>query len=469
MNSIPQKYKLLLEKIIKFNISNNLKLNTFDDYTSLMTSLSIKLSELIRNSLVEYFEAIDNEFEKSIYRKKNYYYKGKQLRTLITIFGEIQFYRNYYYSKNGEKESGFYYVDRLLELPRYVNYDPIIRSMLMHEKASSTYSKAAKVVMEKISEYSGQDIHISRQLVYYVFKNFDIDVPPQETTPIDSDILYIILDEKYVHTQGNKSDKDDKSKAQMVKHAVLYTGKEKEYNGRFKLVNKAVFSSLDETSSLILDLENYVDKTFKIDNIKNVVIAGDGASWIKHFNQFFTLVNQAPKLFVLDYFHVGQAVTRITTDKVERELLRNYVDNGRYRTFKKLCQTLIEKYPERKDKIIANRDYLLNNWTSIRNIKNKLFIGCPMESQISHNLAKVFARDPKGYKVHNLSKHIKLRDLQLNGYDIKNIYLYSSGYLPHDEYLGSPERLITSSIPALDNEHAIAYKEMIHIPNILKL
>ena len=45
-----------------------------------------------------------------------------------------------------------------------------------------------------------------------------------------------------------------------------------------------------------------------------------------------------------------------------------------------------------------------------------------MEAQISHNLANVFARDPKGYKVKHLYKHIKLRDLQLNNTNIKKLY-----------------------------------------------
>ena len=49
-----------------------------------------------------------------------------------------------------------------------------------------------------------------------------------------------------------------------------------------------------------------------------------------------------------------------------------------------------------------------------------------MESHISHDLAKVFTRDPKAYSTQNLEKHLKLTDLALNNFDIRKLYLYQA-------------------------------------------
>lgn len=451
MYSISQNYVKLLEKIIKETINQELSFKGFNDYLGMMSMMNIHLSKLIREAIVQYFETIDKMYKDSKERKLNYYYKNTYPRTLITIFGEIRFERTYYYSKNNEKETGFFYVDKLLDLPRKDNYDPMVKAMLMKEKANTTYSKAAEIVSNKISEQSGQIIQISRQLVYQIFKNFELEeIEENDKKQMNSDVLYIILDEKYVHTQKNNK------QAIMVKHACVYTGKKLEYKNRFKLLNKAVFSTLESYDVLLHKVEAYIDKTFVINCIKNIICAGDGASWILSFYKDLHLTYSTSKVFVLDPFHIGQAITRITTDKYERSLLRNYLNARKKKDFSCLCEALLAKYPQRLEKIIQNRDYLISNWNYIHNKKNKLFIGCPMESQISHNLAKVFARDPKAYSPHLLSKHIQLRDLQLNGVSISSLYLSSLGYLQNDDSLGYFEFPIRSNIPILESNLSLS-------------
>lgn len=446
MYSISQNYVKLLEKIIKETINQELTFKGFNDYLGMISIINHQISKLIREAIIKYFETIDKMYKDSKERKLNYYYKNTYPRTLITIFGEIRFERTYYYSKNNEKETGFFYVDKILDLPRKDNYDPMVKSMLMKEKSNNTYSKAAEIVSNKLSEQSGQIIQISRQLVYQIFKNFELEeIDEENKKQISSEVLYIILDEKYVHTQQNNK------KPIMIKHAVVYTHKAIEYRNRFKLQNKAVFSTLEGYDTLLHKIESYVDKTFENDCIKNIICAGDGASWILSFYRDLHLTYSANKIFVLDPFHIGQAVNRITTDKFERNLLLNYLNAGKKKEFYHLCEAMISKNPQRTEKIIQNRDYLISNWRYIHNKKNKLFLGCPMESQISHNLAKVFARDPKGYSPHLLTKHIQLRDLQLNGYSISSLYLYSFGYLQSDDSYGYFEFPLHSNIPILES------------------
>lgn len=291
-----------------------------------------------------------------------------------------------------------------------------------------------------------------------------------------------MLDEKFVHTQGNVDNADEenvqnqkidtksiesniekKHHSKMVKHAVVYTGREYEYKNRIKLSNKTVFSTLDDPLTLVKTIEEYIDNNFVEGRIKRLVCGGDGANWINSIIRSIHLTTEINKIIVLDPFHVGQAINRITTDKDERTILKDYVSTGKQKSFIQICDALLSKYPDRKLKIENNRDYLLKHWTYIRNQRNKWFLGCPMEAQISHNLAKVFARDPKGYKVKHLYKHIKLRDLQLNKINIKELYLYSNGYLPKEQFINPFEREYRSNIPAMETARGNTAKTLKHI------
>lgn len=64
----------------------------------------------------------------------------------------------------------------------------------------------------------------------------------------------------------------------------------------------------------------------------------------------------------------------------------------------------------------------------------EVFIGCPMESAISHNIASIFSSVPKAYSEENLKKYISYRDLTLNNYDIRALFI-ASLKSEDDEYI----------------------------------
>lgn len=459
MSSIPHFYQETLEKIYKETIFSDFSISNFNSYLEMMDNLQVSVGACVRKAIVSFFEKIDNDYCKSMDRKSKYYYSGTYSRTLVTIFGEIQFKRKYYYPKDGGE--GFFYVDNILDIPKYDCYDMIVKAMIMKEKADKTYALAAKIVMDKISEYSGQKVTISRQLAYQVFNEFDIDDEIDNNSELlDEKTVYIILDEKYVHTKDYRPGIDNKLADKMVKHAILYTGKKKEYKDRYKLINRVSFSNIGDTCDLVNSVQSYIDSHFIYGSIKNLIIAGDGASWILSFYKDITLSYSSRKTFVLDEFHVGQALCRITKVNEERELLCQYLNKNKKNDFINYCNTLINIHPEKKEKIESNRNYIIDRWYYIQNIKNELFLGCPMEAHISHDLAKILSRDPKAYSVANIPKHIKLRDLQLNGKDIKKIYLYSNNHIQIDDSFGYPERLLQPAFLPLINPNNRTAREI---------
>ena len=422
MNILPQNYTFLLNKILKDSFKNSFNISTIDNYVDMITKIEFASFAVIRQALITYFESIDKSFKESTGRKKYYYTKGKKRRYLITIFGEISFEREYYVSKNNSK-NGFFYVDKVFSFMKNDTYDPIVKALLMDYKAHSTYQKAADDVSKLISIRNDKKISIPRQTVFNVLKKFNIsDIDYNSISkPIKTDKLYILLDEKYVHLQD--TDKDDI----MVKHAVIYTGKTKVSKKRNKLDNKVIFSSIEGVEDTANKINEIIYNQFR--DYKHIIVSGDGANWIKSVYNCITTGPKIKKNFVLDEFHFTLAVNSITQDEDLKQIIYDYIYGNNKQDFNTLIDVIIDNNPDRKENIENYRQYINNNWKYILNIKKDYFIGCPMEGHISNDLAKVFTRDPKAYKLKNIPKHIKLRDLQLNSFDIFKVYLNKNDYI----------------------------------------
>ena len=67
-------------------------------------------------------------------------------------------------------------------------------------------------------------------------------------------------------------------------------------------------------------------------------------------------------------------------------------------------------------------DYILNNWFNINSLY-KYKLSCPMESQISHNIADLFTARPKAYSINTIKQLTKIRMLFKNIKNIKKLYL----------------------------------------------
>lgn len=221
--------------------------------------------------------------------------------------------------------------------------------------------------------------------------------------------LYIIADEKWIHTQNNDN------KDIMGKSIVIFDNIK-----NHKLSNKMIFISHD--NSFIDDCLSYINKAYNIDKIKKICILGDGASWIKNLKYHFYLHKNIKIIQGLDKFHFRQALHHIALDIDLENILTDYVLNHNKKAFIECCNLLIENNQHRKVTIEAKKEYILNNWTNINNLY-KYNLSCPMERQISHNIAYLFTSRPKGYSKETISKLIKIRLLYKNNFNIKQLYL----------------------------------------------
>lgn len=407
-----------------FNKSNYWnKTSNIDNYINFMSSLDSFNCYFMKNVIKFYFEYIDDVFFHSSYRKSFCESKGFYKRTILTLFGEITFKRRYYSDKNfGDR---FFFTDLFLNLPKRKYFDPFVCAELCNESASTSYSKAGKIVSDKVGKRINNNLFIGRASTRNCVMQFNIDDSVEEQNK-RIERLYVMLDEKFVGSQFNDG------KDHMIKAAVIFEDSElvyktKKKNGsmnRFKLVNSYTCASVE--NKLLNDTVDYIYNTYDIDYIKEIIFMGDCATWIKNFpkSNWFKLNPETDVKFAMDGFHFSQALENLTTTKYDDvyDALYEYVLFNKKDDFTRLCNEFLDLNPDRNEVIESKRDYILNNWNERQLYQNSPHMRCSMESHISHIFADLFTSRPKAYSKNGIKQLLKLRLLKINKKDIKEEY-----------------------------------------------
>lgn len=419
MNIIPNNYEKILKEMIFNQFSSNLKkelskdnTNKVFNYIDLVSNLDSSLCDIVKNSLVTIFEAIDKSYSNSIERKHKYHIKAHLKRSILTIFGEITFTRTFYSDKNNN--GSYCYLDRFLGLKKYDYFDPYIKAIIVEYSANNSIPTVVNMINELIGnriKLKDKIKYLNRQTIRNIILEAKLSNPEKKelNTP---DTLYVIADEKWIHTQRNNNENV------MVKSIVTFDSINNK--PRRSLNNKMIFA--DYKNGLINNVLDYLYYTYDTDKIKNIYVMGDGAKWIKGLTNYFQFNNNCNVIYALDKFHFKQAIHHIFLNKDLENIVTTYVLNDDKTNFIKACESMIETSPYRKETIEKKKEYIINNWKNILNLY-KYKLSCPMESQISHNLAYLLSSRPKAYSLKMLDKILKIRLLFKNKKNIKLLYL----------------------------------------------
>ena len=188
MNIISHFYKLLENSFNSFLKNHFLESNfwfkssDFNNYINFMNDIDSFNYSFITNAIRLYFEYMDDVFFHSSYRKSFCKSKGFYKRTIMTLFGEITFKRRYYFDKNTNEY--FFFTDLFLNLPKRKYFDPFVCAEICNESSNSSYSKAGRIVSQKIGNRINNFINITRASA----RNIVLDFPIQETMNIDKEI-----------------------------------------------------------------------------------------------------------------------------------------------------------------------------------------------------------------------------------------------------------------------------------------
>lgn len=403
-------------------------------YADFVQNLDLSIRQLIRDIFVRYLEKADLEFRNSPGRTNLYHVKNTRNRTIVTVFGPITFKRTEYIRLD-TKES-YCYVDRKIALGSRQKYDCCIQAMVRELYADhNSMIKVGKIIGERIyasfSFHEERKLHaLPRQTVYNILhsiKKINVTPEPFETTP---ETLYIMSDEKYIPLQGECTDEKPHVK-EMVKVAVSFEGRSKVQNkksdkpsNRYSLNNKHIFAACN--SDINSFWQEYLDELsmiYDFSKIKKIYVLGDGASWIKNGCQYMKMPDNKVK-FALDRYHAVQAIHRMTTDSVFREVLTRYLYETKWDEFNTVIE-IIRSYisKDRIGRFETQYNYIKTNWNHFKTMMHEVKIGCAMEQAISHIIASPFTSVPKAYGRKNLPLYLNSRILKENNYDIIQLYL----------------------------------------------
>jgi len=445
MSSIPQFIINETNNIIK-----NTTLYVFRTYISSITSLltnsfsSLFINSLFKNLILQIYKdsifKIDKYFYESDYRKKYFYSSSKRQRVIITLFGELSFDRYYYVSKNGI--DSFYFIDNLFNFEKYKNYDLIIRSILINQSVLSNVnltSNNTDFYLSNFEEYmKNNTIKIPRQTIYYWIKEWV--VPKVEYDCFDNiNNLYVMVDEKWIHEMIKLSTFNEEERKKkhyiMSKCFITFTGA-KTKNNRTTLLNRHVFMTTNNEPWK--EFINEIYNIYNFEEIQYIYLLSDSGNWILSGAKELKLFKNNKVILNTCEFHVKQYINRMVRNKeTTDEIVKAIYEDKSKEKFIKLTDKIIEE-SKNKDKKIKYKNYILNHWKAILNMKDRL-VKSSMESHISHCVASSFGSRPKGYSRKRIEKYIKLQEYKLNSINIMDLYLKSYNKTEEDSFIYNKE------------------------------
>ena len=401
------------------------KNGNFINYYNFINDLDSFSDTFMKDIIKGYFEYIDECFFNSNYRKKycnsNGFYERKNF---VTLFGEISFKRRYYYDNNTNEY--FFFADLFLGLPKRKHFDPFVCAEICDQSTTESYSKAGKIIANKIGKRINNNVVINRATARNIVISFNPEINEEyELKRIEK--IFVMLDEKFIGSQFNDG------KDFMTKAAVVFEGAKSEYKCkkkdnskiRYKLINPHACASIDD--ELLNDTINYIYNHYDVDYIKEINFMGDCAAWIKNFpnSHWFKFNPDTVVRFAMDNFHFKQVLTQLTTKKYQEvnDALLEYINKNNKKDFNMLVEQFKELNPLRTETIESKQNYILNNWKERQTYLENPYLKCSMESHISHILADLFTARPKAYSEKGLRKLLKLRILKVNNVNIKGLYL----------------------------------------------
>lgn len=380
-------------------LKNSITEKGIADFTNDIESQMIEFGNQVTQFLVEYAENIIFKLKE---RKEKFESLEKDNRTIISIFGEINFERRYYQDK--ETKERIYLLDQFLKLEKRERMLPNVKERLIEEARETSYRRAG--------EKASYGTEISKQTVKNEISKIDFKAKIMEEKENKKKVkkLYIIADEDHVHLQKGGI---EEPRLIIVYDSIIAKGK------RIELRNKKHFGGIysKKIDDLWEEVITYIENNYDTEYLEKVYISGDGANWIKTGLEWII-----KSIYVLDEFHMKKAVNgivgRITkTNKGEKEKekkdLRTALRRLNFVKFKEICYEILAEEMEmttrkRKEDLM---NYILNNVEGIKNLyrSKKELHGCSAEGHISHIYSDRMSSRPMGWSTTNIDNMSKLR------------------------------------------------------------
>jgi len=364
------------------------------------------------NTLKDILEFIDLSYKHSKERKELYYVKDTRARTLVTSLGLVEFNKTYYRSKVDNKY--FSYLEDYLSVDKWAKMTLKAEVNLINNSLDNGMSWAST---NTIPNYS-----VSRQTISKKIKNINYNLIEDMERKETPSTLYIEADE--VHSNLQSRNKGNKNK--VVPVILTHEGHKEDFVRKKQLNNKHyIASSILKTDKLWNETYKYLDNRYNLNKVDYLFISGDGASWIKGYDEAFPNA-----IFVLDKFHYRKALNIIfKKDPLITFIADDYLRHNLKDEFKQLVGVQLGLFPEQRQKMIKYQNYLLNNIEGIINQHHpKYRCSCSMEGHISNYYAKRLTSRPHAYSDDGLENTTQLLTMKANNITLTEDLYHQSKY-----------------------------------------
>ena len=425
MYSIIQKIYEKNNKILKEGLK---KVLSGEDVSSLTIAIKEFTDILGKELLSEIVRQIDEIIFEDNKKKKQYEAIRFQEKSLITKNGKAKFERRYY--KDKETGEHIYLADTVLGIEKGERIDKNVKAEVIKRANDQSYNKSGKMVVPEI-EISATTV------MRNVRKNeWNVEIEERkEEDKIRAKYIYIQVDEDHIKERNKKG-------CTISKIVTIYTRKstltkpdriDKVQQVRKELVDKFTYSGLyKDNQKLWEDVAYYIDCTYKKEEIENIFIMGDGASYIKAGVEWIE-----KSVFVLDLFHLEKYINHLNYDEYLKRKLQEAIDQydpiSRENIMNEAIKRIKEEIKEdeqlgrntkrlnnRLKKIENTKTYLMNQWSGIEaheKYKDKL-TGCCQEGQVHHTLSERMSTDAKVWCENGIDEMSQLRAFTQNEGDV---------------------------------------------------
>lgn len=295
---------------------------------------------------------------------------GKRSRTLVTRLGDITFERRLY----REKGTGRYrfLLDEALGLPAKEAVSKVVAGLALQAAAVLPFGRAA----EELRKFLPQGISATalQKLVWrFGDRVEEAEAKGQEATFGDGEVpamgqepasrLFVEGDGVSVALQREKERRAE------VKTAIGYGGWERIGADRYRTVGKVVHAGLEDTDTCWERFWLKVCQRYDLSCLEQVVLGGDGATWIAEG------LMGLPGVFQLDRFHLWRAIRQAL---VGREDLAGQVyheaTQGSWERADELLAGVLRSpdlLPEREKAVREVRQYMLANREGLRDWRDR--------------------------------------------------------------------------------------------------
>jgi hypothetical protein len=303
--------------------------------------------------------------------KKEYRLLYSQETTVKTIMGEVGFSRRYY-----KKISGGYAYLLDEELGIFCGCglaSENLAEQIVVECTDKSFRKAAG----DINSFTTQPI--SAMGVWGIFQKYGETIEQQVARlkeldnngstghigNVSSQVLFDEYDDVWVSRQKEKRRKrggtvkgtDKKPGKKPVHVGIAYTGWGREKDGSHRTLDKIAYASFGSASMFTATFEALLRQRFDMDGVERRVTNGDGETWIR------TTAEDNDSVLQLDPYHRSKAITKAVSDKGDRKLLNDAVNEKDVeKVLSLICELAWDEQDESaREKLVKLYGYFHNN------------------------------------------------------------------------------------------------------------